>query len=64
LEVTPHIAPALEELVEGRATEVLPALQTVFLQESVPSELVQETIGPLIAVRQLASHLISLWERV
>ena len=64
--ITRHIVPALQELIQGRATGVLPALQTVFLAEPVPSELAQETIGPFIAARQLASPpiTISRWDGV
>ena len=64
--ITRHIVPALQELIGGRATGVLPALQTVFLAEPVPSELAQETIGPFIASRQLASPpiTISRWDGV
>lgn len=66
--ITRHIVPALQELrlIGGRATGVLPALQTVFLAEPVPSELAQETIGPFIAARQLASPpiTISRWDGV
>jgi hypothetical protein len=64
-EFTPRIAPALQELVGERATEVLPALQTVFLKEPLPSEPVQETIEKFVAARQLASQpiAVSRWER-
>ena len=36
-EFVPHIAPALQELVGERVTEVLPALQTLFLEETTPT---------------------------
>jgi hypothetical protein len=39
--------PALQELVEGRTTDVLPALQNIFLAGR--SRSVQETIGRLVA---------------
>jgi hypothetical protein len=59
--IAPHVAHALQELVGERVTEVLPALQTLILEEP---EAVQETMGPFIAARQLASHpiAISRWE--
>jgi hypothetical protein len=64
-EFAPRIAPALQELVGERETEVLPALQTLFLEETIPSGHIQETIGRFVAARQLASHpvVVSHWER-
>jgi hypothetical protein len=62
---TPRIAPALKELVGERVTEVLPALQTLFLEEPLPSGTIQEAIGQFVAVRQLAGHPIAIspWKR-
>jgi len=48
------VVPALQELTGGRVTEVLPALQNLFLQGPEPSETVQEVIGQFIAERQLS----------
>jgi hypothetical protein len=48
------VAPALQELTGGRVTEVLPALQNLFLQGPEPSETVQEAIGQFISERQLS----------
>ena len=64
-ELTPRIAPALKVLVGERATEVLPALQTLFLEETLQSGPVQETIGQFVAARQLADHPVAVcrWER-
>lgn len=66
-EFTPSIAPFLQELVEESVTEVLPVLQTLFLEETLLLALgpAQEAIEQLFAVRQLAGHPISLshWER-
>jgi hypothetical protein len=64
-EFVPRIAPALKELVKERVTEVLPALQTLFLEEPLPSGPVQDTIGQFVAARQLAGHSISVsrWAR-
>ena len=61
----PRIAPALQELSGGRTTEVLPALQNLFLEDFRPSEPVQEGIGELISARQLINRpvVISVWER-
>ena len=57
------IAPALQELVEGRTTDVLPALQNIFLKGLESSGSVQESIRKLIAARQAANHpiVISPW---
>jgi hypothetical protein len=57
LDITSRIAPVLEELVGERATEVLPALQSLFL-EVKPSEAVQKAIDKFVATRQLSNHLI------
>jgi hypothetical protein len=56
-----RIAPALQGLIRERVTEVLPALQTLFLEGTHP---VQEAIGKFVAERQLAGHpvAISRWE--
>jgi hypothetical protein len=59
-EFTPRIAPALQELVEERVTEVLPALQTLYLEEPLPLGSVQEAIGEFVAARQLAGHPIAI----
>jgi hypothetical protein len=62
----PCIAPALQELVGERVTEVLPALQSLFLE--VPPWALsdsQERFGQFVAARQLSSHpiAVSRWER-
>ena len=60
----PLIAPALQELVGERVMEVLPALQTLFLEEPLPSGPVEESIGQFVAARQLAGHpiVVSRWD--
>ena len=61
-----RIAPALQELVEEGVTEVLPALQTIFLQEPLPSSgPIQEILGQFVAARRVACHpvALSLWDR-
>ena len=65
LEFSPRIAPALQELVEEGVTEVLPALQTLLLEETPLSEPVQENIGQFVSARQLSGHpiAVSRWER-
>ena len=63
-EFSPRIAPALQELVAGRTTEVLPTLQSLSL-EVQPSGPVQEAIGEFFAARQLSGNPIAVtsWER-
>ena len=62
---TPCFVPTLQELVGERATEVLPALETFFLEETPSSGPVQEAIEKFVAARQLAGHpiAVSRWER-
>ena len=59
-EFASHIAPALQELVEGRATDVLPALQNIFLKGLESSGSVQESIGQFVDARQVANHPIGI----
>jgi hypothetical protein len=53
------IVPALEELDGGRATEVLPTLQKMFL-ESQPSGRVWEGIQQVVSARQVTGHPIAV----
>ena len=64
-EFAPHIVAALQELVGGRTTEVLPTLQNIFLEEVEPGGRVQEDIGRIVSARQLSGHTITVshWER-
>ena len=57
------IVPALQELVEGRTSDVLPALRNIFLKGLESSGSVQASIGKLVAARQAANHpiVISPW---
>ena len=59
----PRIADALQVLVGGSVTEVLPALQTLFLDELGPSGSVQEGIAQFVAARQLVGHSIAVLPR-
>jgi len=63
-EFAPRIAPALQELVGGRMTEVLPTLENIFLEELQPSGPLQEGIRQFVAARQVSSHpiAVSRWE--
>jgi len=54
------VSPALQELTGERVTEVLPALQNLFLQGPEPSETVQEAIGQFIAKRQLSDFPVAV----
>ncbi|KAI9507137.1 hypothetical protein F5148DRAFT_152312 [Russula earlei] len=59
-QVAPRVCQALEELSEERRTEVLPALQNIFLSDlSVP-----KFIERFVAARQLAGHPVAVypWE--
>ena len=59
------IGPALQELVSGRTTEVLPTLQNIFLERFLPSGPVQEGIQQFVAIRQVTSHhiAVSRWDK-
>ena len=61
----PHIAPVLQELVDGRSTEVFPALQNIFLEALLSSGSVHEGIEQFVAARQVTSQPINIacWER-
>jgi hypothetical protein len=61
----PRVALALQELVGRRATEVLPALQSIFMEGPYPSGPVQKATGQFVAARQLFSHpiVVSHWVR-
>ena len=56
----PHIARTLQELVESRMPEVLPALQNIFLEGYDPSGPIPEGIGKFVAARQLSGHSIAV----
>jgi len=61
--ITTRIIPALEELV-GESATVLPALQSLFLEELHLSGPVQEAIDKFIAARRLSNHpvVVSHWD--
>jgi hypothetical protein len=64
LELQPLILPALQELTGDRATEVLPALDILYLAGYQPSESDHQAIKPFIAARQNSDHPVAvhLWE--
>ena len=63
----PRIAPALQELVGGRTTEVLPTLKNIFLKGFQLSEPLHEGIEKFVAARRLTSHPVAVfrwdWDR-
>jgi hypothetical protein len=56
-----RIMPALQELIGGRTTEVLPTLQNLFLEELEQSGTVQTSIQQFVATRQVTSHPIAVF---
>jgi hypothetical protein len=52
--------PALQELVGGRTTELLPTLQNVFLEGLESSGPVHEGIGQFVSGRQVTGHTIAV----
>jgi len=61
----PHIVQTLQAPVEERVTEVLPNLQSVFLEDREGLGFVPEAMQQFIAARQLSSRSIAIshWER-
>ncbi|KAI9455515.1 hypothetical protein F5148DRAFT_1288216 [Russula earlei] len=59
-----HIYRVLEELVEERVTEFLPALRNIFVRNLWPSESVPKYIEGFVAARRLSGHPVAvhLWE--
>ena len=55
-----EIAPSLKELVWERVTEVLPALQNIFLAELQLSERDQQAIEQFVSARWLVGHPIAV----
>jgi hypothetical protein len=64
-EFVPRIAPALQELVGGRTTEVLPTLENVFSRVFRWWGPIHEGVERFVAARQLTSHpvAVSSWDR-
>ena len=59
----PLVLPALGDLTGERATEVLPALQNIFVEELPSSGPVQEVIDKFVASRQLSDCPVSVRQR-
>ena len=60
-EIARRIVPALQELVGVSATEVLPTLENIFLEEGQQSGPVQEGIQEVVTVRQTNNHPIAVF---
>ena len=62
-ELVPRIAPALQELVGGRTTEVLPTLETISHEKS--PVLIHKGVQRFVAARRHTSHpvVVSSWDR-
>jgi hypothetical protein len=60
----PRIAPALQELVGARTTEVMPTLENIFLEGLQPSGPLHEGIQKFVAARQLTNYpvAVSRWD--
>ena len=56
-----RIAPALQELVGGRTTEVLPTLDNTFLEGFQPSGPLHEGVEKLVAARRLTSRPVVVY---
>ncbi|KAI9456578.1 hypothetical protein F5148DRAFT_1151308 [Russula earlei] len=63
-EVGRRVGQALEELAEERVTEVLPALQNIFLGGLQPLESLPKFIERFVAARQLSDHPAAVYERL
>ncbi|KAI9508218.1 hypothetical protein F5148DRAFT_1375995 [Russula earlei] len=63
-QVARHVCQALEELADEKVTEVLPALQNIFLRGLGPLESVPEYIEGFVAARQLSGYPVAVhrWE--
>ena len=59
-EFLPSMAPAFQELAGECVTEVLPALQSIFLEEPHPSGPVREAMDKFVAARHLVGHPITV----
>jgi hypothetical protein len=59
-EFTPRVVPALQELSGERIMDVLPALQRIFLPESLLSGPVKEALTQFLTARQLSGHPVAV----
>ena len=61
--VASSVASALQELVGERVTEMLPALQNIFLEGSPPSGLIPEGIAKFVAAREVSDRPVLVHHR-
>ena len=61
----PILASVLDKVTGERVTEVLPALQNLFIEHLWLQKFVQNTITPFVSARQLYDHpiVVQCWER-
>jgi hypothetical protein len=59
-QIVPRIAPALQELVGGRTTEVLPTLENIFSTVFQPSGHIHKGVERFVAARLLTSHPVAV----
>ncbi|KAI9451524.1 hypothetical protein F5148DRAFT_543526 [Russula earlei] len=59
-QVAPHVCQALEELAGERVTEVLPALQNIFLKSLEPLGSIPKYIEGFVAARSLSGHPVAV----
>ncbi|KAH9977538.1 hypothetical protein BJV74DRAFT_860351 [Russula compacta] len=59
-ELVPFVILALQELAGESATEVLPALRSLFLAGPTPSRSAQKGIEPFVTARQLSDHPVAV----
>ena len=64
-EIARRMVPALQELVEISRTEVLPALENIFLEGLEPLGPIEKGLGQFVAMRQVTGHPIAVthWDR-
>ena len=64
-EIVPRFVFALQELLRGRMTEVLPTLENIFLEEFQSSGPLDEGIEKFVAARRLIGHPVAVcrWDR-
>lgn len=58
--IAPHIIRMLRNLVGERATELLPALQRIFVQDCQQFEALRKSMEPFISARQLSGHPVAV----
>ena len=64
-EIAQLIVPALQELVEGRRIEVLPARENIFLEGLELLGPVEKGIRPFVSMREVTGHPVAVtrWDR-